>query len=167
MAGVAVVLDADAFVSTQRNAQNKTSTPYKRETYWSERVSQWRQLEPSISADDWETITKRWRDYSGYYDEDNCRFVGFKWYPDERGTLKCTHTITREQCRMILGDIDDDRIKRDLKPYFVVKYLVSFFLSVAHTIAQVLFTSDAVCCCPVAATINVATRLANRVVVVG
>ena len=126
-AGVAVVTDAAEYVAEQTKTL-KASTPYKRETYWSERISQWRQLEPSIEQCDWNGIKKQWQIFTGFYDEDTPKFVGARWFREsEFGTLKCSYVLRKEDCREILHTIDKQRTINGQRPYFVKKYLVSFF----------------------------------------
>jgi hypothetical protein len=81
--------------------RNSSSAPYKRTTYLSERLSQWRQREPEINWKDWCLI--KWK------------------YQDKFGFEK-TYIPTKEDIRQVLRAID---IQRNVQR-FVRKYLEKF-----------------------------------------
>ena len=123
---------------------NSNSPPYKRQTYFSERISQWRMLEPEISATDMQQITDEWHTLTGRYDRSSEPvFIGAEWYWDSDWQQRCDYVLNRDQCRQLLWGIDTE-IQRPLgesgkpinKPYFVKKYLEKFF-SIRHKLCGV------------------------------
>jgi len=129
-------LDGPRFeeAAVERNqlfASRKNSPPYKRETYWSERISQWRLQEPCIEENDWQRIVAKWEEFTGKFRGDNEPLPRFKtacWTRNANGSLACDYVLDKEDCRQLLWAIDGD-LKRigDGKPVFVKKYLVSHF----------------------------------------
>lgn len=84
------------------------SQPYRRETYFNERISQWRMNEPEIPYDDLDSIKWQWK----------------SMYP-EGDKLD----VSKEECRLLLRKCDDQLVGwTGQRPYFVKKYLVSNFL---------------------------------------
>jgi hypothetical protein len=102
------------------------SAPYKRRTYFSERLSQWQSREPSIENIDFKEIQALYDEYTGgksqlwkLMSEDNPWRKVPIWQLDRE--------FTKEDCRTLLWEIDRRRAKHGERPYFVKKYLVSFF----------------------------------------
>lgn len=83
----------------------KRSAPYRRQTYFSERISQWREREPEIPSDDLCEIDAEYQ----------------RRWGNERG-----HVLTKEECRTMLAAIDAYQPTRAGK-IFVKKYLVSVY----------------------------------------
>ena len=94
--------------------QQAGSAPYQRSTYFAERLSQWRGEEPSIPTDDFNEIKQL---YYNYTDRWGLHPERQRW---ERG-----YCLSKEDTRQLLWEIDRDRMKREHRPYFVKKYLVS------------------------------------------
>jgi len=93
--------------------QQAHSAPYKRGTYFAERASQWCGEEPTIPTDDFKEIEKlyhRYTDRWGLWPQHK------RWERD--------YCLSKEDTRQLLWEIDRDRQRRSLKPYFVKKYLV-------------------------------------------
>ena len=111
--------------------KRKSSPPYKRETYWSERISQWRLQEPEISRADWQEITDKWNEFTGRYrleGEPLPRFEAARWTSLPDGSERCNLVLTKEMCRQLLWAIDDETRRVGVgKPVFVKKFLVSHF----------------------------------------
>lgn len=126
----------------QRN-RRKNSPPYKRETYWSERISQWRLQEPEIEREHWQEITDKWHEFTGLYrlpGEPLPRFEAARWVLQPDGTVRCNLLLTKELCRQLLWAIDDD-IRRvgGRKPIFVKKFLVrAHFILCALCLRRIL-----------------------------
>lgn len=129
------------FLSSRR----KNSPPYKRETYWSERISQWQLKEPDIEDSHWRVIVAKWEEWTGiWWSPDDCgplpQFPAARWRRGIDGSMRCNLVLTKEMCRQLLWAIDDDiRGRFDGKPIFVKKYLVSVaslhfccFFGIAH-----------------------------------
>jgi hypothetical protein len=95
--------------------RNQTlSAPYQRATYFAERISQWRGLEPCIPHHDYRDIERLYHRYTnkwGLYPNEQ------RWQPD--------YCLSKEDTRQLLWEIDRQRMSDGLKPYFVKKYLVS------------------------------------------
>jgi hypothetical protein len=135
-------IPAGAFVTdfaTERALAAKTrvnSPPYKRETYWSERISQWRQLEPTIVTADFNAIQSMWEELTGrFHDPDHPNdafppplFVGAVWRRRGIGYL-CDFMLDKEDCRKLLWAIDAKFIAEPFrgKPYFVKVSLFVYF----------------------------------------
>lgn len=112
------------------NACNTSSPPYKRQTYFSERISQWRMLEPTINADDMRSIQREWERLTGRFNsKPDPYFADSKWYWDAGPpeVFMSTHVLTKEGCRKLLWHIDNRRKAHGLQPYFVKKYLEKYF----------------------------------------
>jgi hypothetical protein len=141
------VASEQAFLSSRR----KNSPPYKRETYFSERISQWQLTEPDIDEDHWRVINAKWEQWTGRfwsaeYPGPLPRFASARWTRDKRGNMRCNLVLTKEMCRQLLWAIDDEiRAIGNGKPIFVKKYLVSCFnfFFVACALANSLRTKDA------------------------
>ena len=88
--------EESAFAPSSRSS---SSAPYKRATYFSERLSQWQMLEPEINERDWELIASTWR-FSDFWKR---------------------NVLTKEDIRAILRRIDECFVKG--RPRFVKKYL--------------------------------------------
>ncbi len=125
----ATVTDA----ATERAVASKTrhnSPPYRRATYWSERISQWRMVEPNIDAADLQLISDKWAVLTGKYFNPAFTFnphfpapvfEGCVWERDAvTGVLRCSYVIDKEDCRQLLWAIDEDiNSVGDRKPFFV------------------------------------------------
>ena len=120
--------------------RNKNSAPYKRRTYFSERLSQWQMREPAIDRVDFKEIEDLYEEYNGgKYQAWRTMELDNPWRKVPIWTLD--REFTKEDCRTLLWEIDRRRISYNEKPYFVKKYLVSFFAflssrafcSAAHT----------------------------------
>lgn len=105
------------------NVRPATSQPYKRETYFSERISQWRQLEPTIPYHDFRDISTKWKRMTGYYEGD----AGSWRWCERRNCYVTDQILTKEMCRVMLREIDEQRRANGESVYFVKKYLVSVF----------------------------------------
>lgn len=153
-------------VAAERNRRSN-SPPYRRETYWSERISQWRMREPDIDAADFARILAKWHDFTARFGG-TPRFAGAVWTAVDR----CSYVLDKEDCRELLWSIDEE-ITRDKvdtgqltyaqkriyehqgidvaaigKPFFVKKYLVSlshFFPFFTRFAARSLSKCTAVC----------------------
>lgn len=101
------------------------SAPYKRETYFSERVSQWRHNEPDICLDDTRAIIRM---YERFTRQRHMSHPTVVWlgYTSDVGTFQLARPMTKEDCRTLLAACDADQ---HMPPRFVKKYLVS---AVAH-----------------------------------
>jgi len=97
------------------NAKQNTSAPYQRATYFAERISQWRGLEPCIPYADYKQIEQL---YNRYID---------RWglYPEQQRWQR-GHCLSKEDTRQLLWEIDRERQRQQFKPYFVKKYLEKF-----------------------------------------
>ncbi len=141
------ILDAQA----ESRATLSNSAPYRRQTYWAERISQWRMLEPDIEHCDLQRIERKWEDFTCKYSMDPAAVPKFpgKWIRRDSGARVFTYTLTKEDCRAILWSIDEDIAKCPLtqgKPFYVKKYLVSacfLFCLFAHSCAIAFFTTTA------------------------
>lgn len=102
-----------ADVHAQQREQKK-SAPYQRVTYWSERISQWRGLEPSIPSDDFRDIQRLYEWGTNQWGSNPAA----KWQPK--------HCLSKEDTRELLWEIDRQRRARGAKPFFVKKYLEKF-----------------------------------------
>lgn len=110
------------------------SPPYKRQTYFSERVSQWRMLEPAIDPADLALIVDEWRKCTGYFGRAewaNPEFPVGEWGvgDDGRPAWRCDYVLTKDDCRRLLWRVDNE-VQRSMisyKPYFVKKYLEKYF----------------------------------------
>lgn len=125
----AVFEEPDSERAHQRN-KRKNSPPYKRETYWSERISQWRLQEPEIEREHWQEITDKWEEFTGRWripGDSLPRFAQARWQ-----NSRCNLLLTKELCRQLLWAIDDE-IRRvgGRKPIFVKKFLVSFLFTLS------------------------------------
>lgn len=97
--------------SAGRRRRAVSSAPYKRSTYWAERISQWQQNEPRIPTEDW--------------DEIECAYLDEWWdaAPVEPPALD------KDRIRGLLRSLDlarkrdEDLAPEDRKPRFVRKYL--------------------------------------------
>lgn len=98
--------------AAQEAASHGKSAPYRRATYFSERVSQWRQTEPDINRDDLRAIFRFYDTLVGRYGEE------LREYPDG-------HILTKEDTRKLLWRLDNDEVAAGRKPRFVKCYLVS------------------------------------------
>lgn len=135
----AYVEDVDDYLAAERQTYRNNSPPYRRETYWAERISQWREQEPSIDAADVEAIEDEfWRLTNPHItpvEEQHASFRNLEWrwtvdlqyrYCFHRGT-RSRYVVSKDDCRVILWSIDKRRIAEGGKPLFVKKYLVSAF----------------------------------------
>lgn len=97
----------------------KNSPPYKRETYWSERISQWRMLEPGIPVDDMQRICEAYEFIAGRYEDgfhpkskihERFKHLAGTWLRDKYGCVRPNprHVLDKEDCRAILWSIDRD-----------------------------------------------------------
>jgi hypothetical protein len=98
-----------------RQTSQTQSAPYQRATYLAERISQWRGLEPSIPHEDFRDIERLYNRYTN------------KWgiFPEEQ-QWEPNYCLSKEDTRKLLWEIDRQRVKADMKPYFVKKYLEKF-----------------------------------------
>lgn len=110
------------------------SAPYKRETYFSERVSQWRHNEPDICLEDTRAINRMFQRFTcqGGLRHDTVRWDG---YVTGEGQFKLVRPMTKEDCRTLLASCD--AYQSHAAPRFVKKYLVStVFFVVRHNNAR-------------------------------
>ncbi len=116
--------DVDLTLALSRQ-KNNNSAPYRRETYFAERISQWRCQEPSINAQDFAHIQERYYDFTGRWrlasDEHNPEWI---WEQN-----RC---LSKDECRFLLWDIDNSRISIGDCPYFVKKYLEKYLTIRMH-----------------------------------
>jgi len=95
--------------------QQVTSAPYQRATYFAERISQWRGLEPSIPFHDFKEIERLYNRYTN------------RWgLSDDVAKWQQGYCLSKEDTRQLLWEIDRERKRCGLKPYFVRKYLEKF-----------------------------------------
>lgn len=111
-----VYTESVADVESARRSQ-KTSAPYQRATYFAERISQWRGLEPDIPNDDYLDIRRLYERLTNHWNE---TADVQRW---ERN-----HCLSKEDTRQLLWQLDRERQQRGVKCYFVKKYLVSLAL---------------------------------------
>lgn len=78
------------------------SAPYAEGTYLNERIAQWRLVEPPIPTKDWRAIERAFKKLHGSVQPD---------------------TISKDEIRRILADIDAQRVARGKKRRFIRKYL--------------------------------------------
>jgi len=95
----------------------KTSAPYQRATYFAERISQWRGLEPAIDSSDFADIKRLYNRYTNKWGLP-------EWQPQQR--WQPGYCLSKEDTRQLLWEIDRQRVKDGMKPYFVKKYLEKF-----------------------------------------
>lgn len=117
--GAFVLSVADAKAALRNACSN--SPPYRRETYWSERCSQWQMREPEIDEQHMRIIRERWDHMRGRFADHNGinpNGSAARWSRD--------HILDKEDCRQLLWSIDNNVStgKFAVKPYFVKKYLV-------------------------------------------
>lgn len=86
----------------QQSRGKSNSAPYRRATYFAERISQWRLQEPTIVADDLRTILQAY---------------------DAKYSMQ--YVMSKEECRTLLWEIDARLKTHNLVPRFVKRYLVS------------------------------------------
>lgn len=99
-------------VDTPRSFRSSNSAPYRRATYWAERISQWRQSEPPISDDDWATISH------AYIAATSDGPVSKKW--------DLSYVLCKDDIRELLRTCDKQLEARKLRTRYVRRYLVSF-----------------------------------------
>lgn len=88
--------------------EGKASAKYQPATYWRELWRLFRGQEPVVPDDDFRLV-------------------------EERCVAKFGTRLTKDDLRVVLHDIDRERIAQKLRPYFVRKYLVSSTLSACET----------------------------------
>ena len=115
--GAFVLSVADAKAALRNACSN--SPPYRRETYWSERCSQWQMREPEIERDHMEIIRRQWDRMRGRFALNGVNFDGTlaRWSRH--------HILDKEDCRELLWTIDKSI---GGKPIFVKRYLVRYFI---------------------------------------
>ncbi len=127
--------------------KNVNSPPYKRETYFAERISQWRLGEPEIDESDMRIIVARFGELTGKWEIEEDRvarprsghFSDWHW---EGMSPVGPNPLDKEDVRFLLWDCDRRRVELGGKPLFVKKYLVSFnFLFFLVCFASTFFTS--------------------------
>jgi hypothetical protein len=124
------VIEARRRAKRQRISSN--SAPYRRSTYFAERVSQWRELEPAIDDDDWDEIAHHWSRLSG-----NWMSRRRRWPQDAQYKIFATdHVMDRADCRLLLRQLDEKLIANEQRPRYVRKYLEKF-LSIRHMLCGV------------------------------
>lgn len=96
----------DGGVVFESSVRRNESAPYKRQTYFAERLSQWQMLEPEIKEDDWIKIELAYSQRKHELRRDDGRLA----------------IPTKEFIRSLLRGIDDEL----QKPRFVLKYLEKF-----------------------------------------
>lgn len=102
-------------------AWRSNSPPYRRETYFSERISQWQMREPDIDADDFEVIERQFERCTGKYGNLDHAFAGARWERDPAtGLLRCTgYVLTKAATRRMLSQIDAERKLVGDRAFFV------------------------------------------------
>ena len=126
------------FLAAEKQTYRNGSPPYRRQTYWAERISQWREQEPAIDADDKQAIEDEyWKLTNPWLTSQADMYAPFKqlewrWTDDLRDRFcyirgtNLRYVVTKDDCRVILWSIDKQRQAIGGKPIFVKKYLVSF-----------------------------------------
>ena len=118
-------------------ARRNNSPPYRRETYFAERISQWRMLEPEIDPADFREIEQEYLRYTGRFYIPGLVHpaaapppsVPCKWSFHPRHGMQCDFILDKEDLRKILWRIDKRKAGvGGAKPVFVKRYLVSFFI---------------------------------------
>lgn len=134
----AYVESVGEFIATERRRRAPgSSPPYRRETYFAERISQWRMREPAIPAEDWREIVAAFEHFTDKWGVlGRVEFVGAKWERDILGgpsasgrvhsSLRCNYVIGKDDCRRLLWHIDSQLDALGRKPYFVVSYSCAF-----------------------------------------
>lgn len=97
----------------QQSSGKSNSAPYRRATYFAERISQWRLQEPAIVADDLRTIFQA---YDAKYTNQQ-------------------HVMCKDECRTLLWEIDARLKTHNLIPRFVKRYLVSACFMYAQSLS--------------------------------
>lgn len=105
----AYLADVDLSAALARGGMGP-SAPYRRETYFAERISQWRGHEPAIPDDDFSLIKARYWEFTG------------QW-PSPKQRWARNHVLSKDDCRALLWDLDNERASYT---YFVKKYLEKF-----------------------------------------
>jgi hypothetical protein len=98
-------------VASAQPVRSSNSAPYRRATYWAERISQWRQNEPPIGDDDWQTISHAY-------------IAATSDGPMKKWDL--TYVLCKDDIRELLRSCDKQLEARLLRTRFVRRYLVSF-----------------------------------------
>lgn len=120
----------------KRRRLSSNSAPYRRSTYFAERVSQWRGLEPLIGEDEWETIRQQWCILS------NQPFAPRRRWPEDPPPIwPPDHILTRDDCRLMLRMIDNRRRKHGLPANYVKRYFEKF-LSIRRLLCGVHSTGE-------------------------
>ena len=88
------------------------SAPYKRSTYWAERISQWQEREPAIPGKDWCQIQEQY-------------VTAGRPFP-----------LTKDEIRRLLRSLDIARKDRGKRPRFVCKYLEKW-LTIRHRLTGI------------------------------
>ncbi len=112
----AAVFDAGAHYESVGAAQplrSSNSAPYRRATYWAERISQWRQNEPPIADDDWQAISHAY-----------IAFTSDGPLGDKKWEL--SYVLCKDDIRELLRSCDKQLEARNVRTRYVRRYLVSF-----------------------------------------
>lgn len=98
-------------VGAAQSLRSSNSAPYRRATYWAERISQWRQNEPPIADDDWHAISHA--------------YIAFT----SGGALNkwdLSYVLCKDDIRELLRSCDKQLEQRKVRTRYVRRYLVSF-----------------------------------------
>lgn len=127
---------AEELASCRRKQLSSNSAPYRRSTYFAERVSQWRGLEPDIGEDEWLNIRQQWGLMSGQFD------LPFRRWPEDPPPIwPRDHILTRDDCRLMLRLIDDRLRRVGLRGTYVKRFFEKF-LSIRRRLCGVHSTGE-------------------------
>lgn len=102
----------------------RTSAPYRRETYCSERLSQWQMQEPPIPASDMRDIQREFDTLADRWGNPPQGEWPARWDARARSVV-LERPMSKDMCRIMLKRIDTRIGLHGHAPYFVKKYLVS------------------------------------------
>lgn len=101
------------------------SAPYKRRTYFSERLSQWQSREPAIDRVDFEEIRALYQEYNGgKHQAWKTMSLDNPWRKVPIWSLD--RAFSKEDCRTLLWEIDRRRVALKQRAYFVVNLIVCY-----------------------------------------
>lgn len=113
------------------------SAPYKRRTYFSERLSQWQSREPAIDRVDFEEIRTLYQEYNGgKHQAWKTMAVDNPWRKVPIWSLD--RAFSKEDCRTLLWEIDRRRVALKQRAYFVVSLIFFCNQNPLHLLDRVL-----------------------------
>ena len=143
LAGAYTESIGDFLAAERATYRNHQSPPYRRETYWAERISQWREQEPEIDKADVQIIEDEYWQLTNPWITSRDRMhppfreLEWRWTDDLRDRYLChagtnlRYVVTKDDCRVILWSIDKKRVALGGKPLFV-KVSFLFIVNIQH-----------------------------------